>query len=105
MKLRKVKKRTAEYRIPNIANVEGWSRFAKSFLKQTEYIHSTFDVRCSLVYFSIKLAAAMASGRAKPLNPEPITLGYINLDNLCSSVSRKGNSYHFFQPFSVNFVQ
>ena len=25
-------------------NAEGWKRFAKSFLIQTEYIHSTFDV-------------------------------------------------------------
>jgi hypothetical protein len=23
---------------------EGWNRFAKSFLKQTEYIYSMFDV-------------------------------------------------------------
>ena len=27
-----------------MTNDEGWNRFAKSFLKQTEYIHSTFDV-------------------------------------------------------------
>ena len=26
-----------------ISNSEGWKRFAKYFLKQTEYIHSTFD--------------------------------------------------------------
>jgi hypothetical protein len=36
-----IKQRTAEYRM---TNDEGWNRFAKSFLKQTEYIHSTFDV-------------------------------------------------------------
>jgi len=30
-------------------------RVAKSFLKQTEYIHSTFDVRRAKVQFSIKL--------------------------------------------------
>jgi hypothetical protein len=29
-------------------NIEGWKRFAKSFLKQTEYIHSTFDVGRSM---------------------------------------------------------
>jgi len=29
-------------------NAEGWSRFAKSFLKQTEYIHSMFDVGRSM---------------------------------------------------------
>jgi hypothetical protein len=46
--------------------VEGWNRFAKSFLKQTEYIHSRFDVRRSSVSFSIKLAAFQASGRAEP---------------------------------------
>jgi hypothetical protein len=27
---------------------EGWNLFAKSFLKQTEYIHSTFDVGHSM---------------------------------------------------------
>jgi hypothetical protein len=31
-----------------ISNFEGWKRFAKSFLKQTEYIHSTFDVGRSM---------------------------------------------------------
>ena len=34
-----------EYRI---SNDEGWNRFAKSFLNQTEYIHSTFDVGRSM---------------------------------------------------------
>ncbi len=29
-------------------NAEGWKRFAKSFLIQTEYIHSTFDVGRSM---------------------------------------------------------
>jgi len=27
-----------------MTNNEEWNRFAKSFLKQTEYIHSTFDL-------------------------------------------------------------
>jgi hypothetical protein len=36
---------TANHRI---SNFEGWKRFAKSFLKQTEYIHSTFDVGRSM---------------------------------------------------------
>ena len=48
-----IKQRTAacdelsriEYRI---SNDEGWNRFAKSFFKQTEYIHSTFDVGRSM---------------------------------------------------------
>ena len=31
-----------------ISNDEGWNRFAQSFLKQTEYIHSTFDVGRSM---------------------------------------------------------
>jgi hypothetical protein len=31
-----------------ISNFEGWKRFAKSFLKQTKYIHSTFDVGRSM---------------------------------------------------------
>jgi hypothetical protein len=31
-----------------ITNDEGWNRFAKSILKQTEYIHSTFDVGRSM---------------------------------------------------------
>ena len=31
-----------------MTNDEGWNRFAKSFLKQTEYIHSTFDVGRSM---------------------------------------------------------
>ena len=43
---------------------EGWNRFAKSFLKQTEYIHSTFDVGRSSVSFSIKLAAFQANSWA-----------------------------------------
>jgi hypothetical protein len=30
-----------------ISNDVGWNRFARSFLKQTEYIHSMFDVRWS----------------------------------------------------------
>jgi len=29
-------------------NIEGWNCFAKSFLKQTEFIHSTFDVGRSM---------------------------------------------------------
>jgi len=40
-----IKKRTADYRI---SNEEGWNRFAKSFLKQTEHIYSTFDVGRSM---------------------------------------------------------
>jgi hypothetical protein len=32
-----------------ISNFVGWKRFAKSFLKQTEYIHSTFDVGRSML--------------------------------------------------------
>jgi hypothetical protein len=47
-----------------ILNDEGWKPFAQSFLKQTEYIHSTFDVRRSSVFFSIRLAAFQASGGA-----------------------------------------
>jgi hypothetical protein len=39
MKLHKIEKANRR-----IANDEGWNRFAKYFLKQTEYIHSTFDV-------------------------------------------------------------
>ncbi len=46
----------------------------KSFIEQTEYIHSTFDVRCSMfdvgrssVSFSIKLVASAAGGGAEPL--------------------------------------
>jgi len=31
-----------------MTNEEGWNRFAKSFLKQTESIHSTFDVGRSM---------------------------------------------------------
>jgi hypothetical protein len=56
-----MKQRTAEYRI---SNDEGWNRFAKSFLEQTEYICSTFDVGRSSVSFPIKLAAFQASGWA-----------------------------------------
>jgi hypothetical protein len=42
---------TANRRISNIEpqNHEGWKRFAKSFLKQTEYIHSAFDVGRSML--------------------------------------------------------
>jgi len=64
---------TANRRISNIEpqNVEGWNRFAQSFLKQTEYIHSTFDVgrsmfdvRRSSVSFSIRPAVFLAGGGA-----------------------------------------
>jgi hypothetical protein len=58
-----IKQRTAEYRI---TNYEGWIRFAKSFLKQTGYIHSTFDVGRSLVSFSIRPAVYQAGGGAEP---------------------------------------
>jgi len=47
-----------------ISNFEGWKRFAKSFLKQTKYIHSTFDVRRSSVSFSIRPAVFWAGGGA-----------------------------------------
>jgi len=57
-----VKQRAAEYRM---TSDEGWNRFAKSFLKQTGYIHSTFDVGRSLVSFPIKLAAIQSSGGAE----------------------------------------
>jgi len=74
-----IKQRTAEFRI---SNDEGWNRFAKSFLKQTEYIYSTFDVgrwmfnvhqflfRCDRPLF----------WPAAGLNPEPgtISLGETN---------------------------
>ena len=36
-----LEQRTAEYRM---SKDEWWNRYAKSFLKQTEFIHSTFDV-------------------------------------------------------------
>ena len=41
---------TANRRISNIEpqNVEGWNRFALSFLKWTEFIYSTFDVGRSM---------------------------------------------------------
>ena len=49
-----------------MSNVEGWNRFAHSFfLKQTEYINAMFDVRRSLVSFSIRLAAFQARGGAR----------------------------------------
>jgi hypothetical protein len=41
----KANRRTAEYRI---SNVEGWNRYAHSFLKWTEFIYSTFDVGRSM---------------------------------------------------------
>jgi hypothetical protein len=56
-----------------MTNDEGWNRSRSAgacaacreiFLKQTEYIHLTFDVRRSSVYFSIKLAAFQANGGA-----------------------------------------
>jgi hypothetical protein len=65
VKLHKVKKRTAEPK-----NIE--CRMSKDgiasltfFLKQTEYINSMFDVRRSLVSFSIRLAAFQARGGAR----------------------------------------
>jgi hypothetical protein len=40
---------TANRRISNIEpqNVEGWIRFAQSFLKETEYLTSTFNIHYS----------------------------------------------------------
>ena len=43
---------------------EWWRSLRSVFFKQTEYIHSTFDVRRSSVSFSIKLAVFLASGVA-----------------------------------------
>ncbi|MBT8364127.1 MAG: hypothetical protein KJP23_05420, partial [Deltaproteobacteria bacterium] len=60
----RITKRTAEYR-KRITNFEGWNRFALSFFKSTEYLHSMFDVRCSFVSFPIKLAAFQAGGWAE----------------------------------------
>ncbi len=48
MKLHKIKKANRRTEECRISNFEGWKRFAKSFLKQTEYIHSTFDVGRSM---------------------------------------------------------
>jgi len=55
MKLHKIKK--ANRGISNIKprNVEGWNRFAQSFLKQTEYITSTFDIQFAI--FNFKFSA------------------------------------------------
>ena len=64
MKLHKIKKTEPQNIECRITNDEGWNRFAKSFLKQTEYIHSTFDVGRSSVSFSIRLAAFQASVKA-----------------------------------------
>ncbi len=61
----KVKKRTAEYRMPN---VEGWNRFAHSFFKQIEYIPSTFDIHYSkfeIRFFKVSLTIRLdARGQA-----------------------------------------
>ena len=54
-------------------NIEGWNRSAQSFLKQTEYIYSTFDVRCSLVFFSIRPAAFLAGDGTDPPSAEHLT--------------------------------
>jgi hypothetical protein len=61
MKLHKIKKANRR-----ISNDEGrrMESLREIFLKQTEYIHLTFDVRRSSVYFSIKLAAFQANGGA-----------------------------------------
>jgi hypothetical protein len=52
-------------------NHEGWKRFAKSFLKQTEYIHSTFDVGRSMFdvhqfLFRLDRPFFLAGGWAEP---------------------------------------
>jgi hypothetical protein len=57
--------------------VEGWNRFAHSFFKQTETIHSSFDVRRSSVSFSIKLDTPATSGGAEPV--DSCLFVYINL--------------------------
>jgi hypothetical protein len=49
-----------EYRISKDGNAS-----LNLFFKQTEYIHSTFDVRRSSVSFSIRLAAFQAGGGAE----------------------------------------
>jgi hypothetical protein len=66
---------TANRRISNIEpqNVEGWKRFAKSFLKQTEYIYSTFDVGRSMfdVHQFLFRLDWLLFRPAAGLNPEP----------------------------------
>ena len=58
MNLHEVKKRTAEQQNNEPQNFEGWFRYTLSlFIKQTEYLPSTFDIRFFRVSFSIGLNA------------------------------------------------
>ena len=65
MNLHEVKKRTAEQQNNEPQNFEGWFRYTLSlFIKQTEYLPSTFDIHYSIfdirffrVSFSIGLNA------------------------------------------------
>ncbi len=58
---------------------EGWKRFAKSFLIQTEYIHSTFDVgRSMFISFFLDFTGRFFEP-AVGLTPET----YINYQRAC----------------------
>jgi len=59
MKLHKIKKANRRK-----TNDEGRNRFAKSFLKQTEYIHSTLDVgRSMFISFFFDLTGRFSGRR------------------------------------------
>jgi len=61
----------ANRRISNIEpqNFEGWNRYVLSFLIQTEYITSTFDIRHSL--FDICFYALNPERSQPAANPSP----------------------------------
>ena len=67
-----------EYRI---SNDEGWCRFAKSFLKQTEYIYSTFDVGRSMfdVHQFLFRSAWTLTARGNSLPSKPCTPGSVQI--------------------------
>jgi hypothetical protein len=61
-----------------MTNDEGWNRFAKSFLKQTEYIYSTFDVgrwMFDVHQFLFRFHQPFFWPAAGRLNLEPLNLG------------------------------
>jgi hypothetical protein len=51
-----------------MTSYEGWNCFAKSFLKLTEYIHSTFDVHQFLCRFDWPFFWLAAGLNLEPLN-------------------------------------
>jgi hypothetical protein len=69
-----------------MTNNEGWNSFANFFLKQTEYIHSTFDVHQFLFRFTGRFSG-QRRGAYKGLPLSQVRITWIASCGLLSSNS------------------